>query len=128
MFMHEEGLGGLVPRAESPAAGGAVVVGAFEPQRSQHCLEPLAAATGTTGLFPTRAPAARCSTVGKVGIEPAFDRACGELEPRTGCHGVSASGALGIAQAEGLAENRQSEQVLAAARTAAALPSVPPGA
>src|SRR6202043_1614115 len=55
-------------------------VGAREPQRSQHRLEPLAATTGTAGLLPTRAPAARCGAVGEVGIEPAFDGACGELE------------------------------------------------
>jgi hypothetical protein len=30
--------------------------------------------------LPTRASAARCGTVGEVGIEPPFDRACGELE------------------------------------------------
>jgi hypothetical protein len=57
-----------------------VIVGTPEPQRPQHRLEPLAAATGTAGFLPTRAHAACCRTVGEVGIEPAFDRARGELK------------------------------------------------
>ncbi len=70
---------GPVPRAEPATAGGTVIVGALQRQRSEGRLETLAAATGVVGDLAAVTAQGRLLCITVVGVESTLDHARGEL-------------------------------------------------